>query len=180
MSGTSSIPSSFARWWLKWDPILRTTRERNSSSCPKLRKSKHVKKHEKNNKHVFSYHNVKYMPFTTPGPGRQSYLVSQLPKVELPPWILRLYVMYIPGTMPCMNTQNTHNHCKLKTSKDILQNDHQFMQVAYRASTSCCNEEGLDGKFNARSTRSEGHLASWRITWQVFTFKCWNSNEQIW
>lgn len=48
MSGTSSIPSSFARWWLKWDPILRTTRERNSSSCPKLRKSKHAKKHEKN------------------------------------------------------------------------------------------------------------------------------------
>lgn len=55
MSGTSSIPSSFARWWLKWDPILRTTRERNSSSCPKLRKSKHAKKHEKNKRwRVFS------------------------------------------------------------------------------------------------------------------------------
>ena len=55
------------------------------------------------------------MSFTTPGPGRQSYPVSQLPKEELPPWILRFNAKHMPGTMPimpCMNTQNTHNHCK--------------------------------------------------------------------
>ena len=40
-------------------------------------------------------------------------------------------------------------------------------QAAYRASTSCCSEDGLDGRFNARSTRSAGHLASWRITWAL-------------
>lgn len=57
----------------------------------------------------------------SPGPGRQSYPVSQLPKEELPPWILRLNAKHVPGTMPimpCMNTQNTPkwHHFKRKTS----------------------------------------------------------------
>lgn len=86
---------------------------------PQIKKIKAREKARKEQKfkrwRVFSCRNSKYMSFTTPGPGRQSYPVSQLPKEELPPWILRLNAKHMPGTMPimpCMNTQNTHNHCK--------------------------------------------------------------------